>query len=317
MSKIVLTRAIIVEVLNDGYQAKVRIPTINKSAESASATPDSALYTATICCEPGCEPLYRKDDVVFVSFEEGREELPVIMGLLSRKTKTEASSNLTTRALNVDVTCKLPEETTIGSISASDLSQIKNIQGNIQGQINLINDRTIITENNKNLTIKDYVSNKLTNLLLPVYDWKWKVEMYPEATMAVNILDTLNTLKVKRTRYIDDSATSISLNLGDHYTGKCTTFVYCPEEVTNLTMVLTTKDAGAFFINDIIQTNTSGKQITTSGTTSTFNKCCFKQGWNKIVVCYTESTSSDGWTFSTKFWDVSVFNHMNCLGGSI
>lgn len=101
--------------------------------------------------------------------------------------------------------------------------------------------------------------------------------MYDKVDMVENIQEILDTMDINRVKYIDDSSTSATINLGDNYTARCTSYLYFNEDTT-LTMKLTTNDAGTFFINDEIQTNSAGKKITTAGSASTFNNCLFNKG---------------------------------------
>lgn len=85
-----------------------------------------------------------------------------------------------------------------------------------------------------------------------------------------------------------DSATSISMGIGDTYTAKATLYVLSSKRQV-VSLVCTTDDNGSLTIND--------KKIgdTSSATAKTFDECIFKKGWNKIEIVYTETTGSDGW----------------------
>lgn len=132
-----ITKAIIEEILDNGYHARVRIPIYHKAANSPSCTPFNQLPVASICCEPGSMPALKKGDIVFVAFQEDLVSQPVIVGMLFRK-DDNSKTNLRVSSLQVDVNTMLSGETTIGDTSINDLKNIKNTKGNLQAQIDLL-----------------------------------------------------------------------------------------------------------------------------------------------------------------------------------
>ena len=92
---------------------------------------------------------------------------------------------------------------------------------------------------------------------------------------------------------VADSAINTSLNYGDSYSAKATTYLYFSEETT-LSIAFTTDDAGTVYINDYH----IGNLTTTVASTLS---CPFKAGWNKLEVCYTEGSGNDGWVTNPKF----------------
>lgn len=135
-----ITKAIIEEIQDDGRHVRVRIPVYHKIQASAFATPSSELPIASICCPPGVTPAYKVNDVVFVEFENGETERPVIIGLLYRS-DTTSKSNIDGNSLSIDINCSLPEDTVIGNVTAQDINNISKTKGNLQGQIDIINDK--------------------------------------------------------------------------------------------------------------------------------------------------------------------------------
>ena len=140
-----ITKAIIEEILDNGYHARVRIPIYHKAANSPSCTPFNQLPIASICCEPGSMPALKKGDIVFVAFQEDLVSQPVIVGMLFRK-DDNSKTNLRVSSLQVDVNTMLSGETTIGDTSINDLNNIKNTKGNLQAQIDLLEQKLILLE---------------------------------------------------------------------------------------------------------------------------------------------------------------------------
>lgn len=78
-------RAIINSLEDNGYQAKIRIPYLDRAPTVAGALPQFDLYTACISTTPGCYPTYIPGDVVYVDFEQDDMSRPIIIGALYRQ----------------------------------------------------------------------------------------------------------------------------------------------------------------------------------------------------------------------------------------
>ena len=117
-------------------------------------------------------------------------------------------------------------------------------------------------------------------------DAKWKWELYSKSGTYPTVA-TLNTKTPSQTRYYADSSTSISMNISDSYSAKCTIYGYL-EVDTTASLLFSTDDGGTLTVNDV--------QLGTcvSCSTATYS-ADLKKGWNKIEVCYTEGSGGDGW----------------------
>ena len=89
-----IQKAIIEEIVANGYQARVRIPRYNKASSSPTATDKQDLAIATICTYPGIHPSYQIGDIVFVGFENDKVNQPVILGLLYRENMGRSTSDM-------------------------------------------------------------------------------------------------------------------------------------------------------------------------------------------------------------------------------
>ena len=103
-----VTKAIVEEVI-DPYSARVRIPIFHKIGASSFATINNELPIAPICAMPGSTFTLKPGSIVYVAFELGKPERPVIMGVLSRPEES-ASSDLSVGSLKVDLECTLPDD---------------------------------------------------------------------------------------------------------------------------------------------------------------------------------------------------------------
>ena len=145
--------------------------------------------------------------------------------------------------------------------------------------------------------IENYIHKSVEN-----YEDYWKLEM--SATCS-NTLDAFKASKPHRTVYIHDSATSVSMNMTDSYTAKCTTNVLVDID-KNLTFTVTTDDASAIYVNKTLIANLA----TCTATSVTLP---LKAGWNEIIVIYTEGSGADGWQFAPKLSASSDILRMNAL----
>lgn len=127
------------------------------------------------------------------------------------------------------------------------------------------------------------------------YDNKWRWDKY--ASLATTpTLDVFNGQTILATNYYLDSATSISMNIGDNYTAMATCYVYFSKQVT-VSVTQSSDDAGVLYMDgNLIATNVSCKTATTSVT--------FTKGEHKIQMCYTEGSGGDGWKITPALYSI-------------
>ena len=129
-----ITRAIVEEVVSP-YQVKIRVPLLDRGANTPLATSKESLNTATICSLPNCYINVQVGDVVFVAFEDKTYYKAVILGHLSRATMTDTYADVTFGELTVDRAAILPQDTTIGAVSSADIQMLQGVKDNLQKQI--------------------------------------------------------------------------------------------------------------------------------------------------------------------------------------
>ena len=132
-----ITKGIIEKVVSD-YSYLVRIPILNKVKSAAMYTPTDELAEAVACIFAGSFPHYQINDVVFVAFEDNDTGKPIILGLLYRENMPLTSNDIIADSVNVNVSTKLPEDTTIGEVTGTEISQLSGITDNIQWQIDKV-----------------------------------------------------------------------------------------------------------------------------------------------------------------------------------
>ena len=135
-----VTKGIITEIINK-YQARVRIPIYNKAEDSPTATPNNELSIGPVCTLSGIAPNISVGDVVIVAFEQDVFTEPIILGLLYREDSSKGFSDIRAAELNVATEATLPRKTTIGDVTSDDLNNLIGLRGNIQNQIDNVNDR--------------------------------------------------------------------------------------------------------------------------------------------------------------------------------
>lgn len=140
-----ITKAIVEQIV-DSYNIRVRIPIIDRTAKSSIHTSTENLNVATICTVGGCSPNLRVGDVVIVALDDTLEENVVILGSCYRDTPSYTYSDIIHNQLDVRVKCTLPEETTIGNVSAESLKHLSGAKDNLQRQITSLEERLSFLE---------------------------------------------------------------------------------------------------------------------------------------------------------------------------
>ena len=127
-------KAIIQEIISN-YKVRVRVPTFHRGEESIGATPSLDTPTATICIPPSIYPSLRKNDIVWVDFEDDNVDKPVVMGILYSSSCYNTKSDVKGTNLEVDSSATLPTNTSIGTITPENIEKLSGIAENIQKAI--------------------------------------------------------------------------------------------------------------------------------------------------------------------------------------
>lgn len=134
-----ITKGIVEEILTD-YSIKVRLPILDSIEGTRDATSTSDLSEAIICTTPNSEINFTVGDIVVVGFEDNDDSKPIILGFLSKESGNTSSISNNLSKLNVNVSAKLPKDTSIGNISSQDISMLQGAKFNIQSQLNNTNE---------------------------------------------------------------------------------------------------------------------------------------------------------------------------------
>ena len=129
-----ITKGIIESVINP-FQVRVRIPLLNGIEGSSSSTPSKDLPIATINCLPGVSPLLQAGDIVFVGFDSNDESKPIMLGFLSIAALHGTAQQLSAEVLQIQDRAILPENTTIGTLTQSNLFALIRAEGNFEDRI--------------------------------------------------------------------------------------------------------------------------------------------------------------------------------------
>ena len=141
-----ITKGIVEKVVNDTTLV-VRMPVFNKARNSIGATATNQLPQACVCTIPNCRPHYRIGDIVIIGFEEDDDSKPVILGALYLQEGNNGFTDLACQVLNVDISCRLPEDTSIGELSSAILNSLSGIRSNVQNQLDKLEARIFALEN--------------------------------------------------------------------------------------------------------------------------------------------------------------------------
>lgn len=135
-----ITKAIVEEILTP-YSARVRVPIFDAIAGAKDATETQFLSTCAVCGLPKQGNTLSVGDVVYVSFEDNDISKPVIIGHLVYEQDSPNYVDLTVRLFTTTSTTKLNEDTYIGEILPKEIKALKGITGNIQRQLNILDER--------------------------------------------------------------------------------------------------------------------------------------------------------------------------------
>lgn len=169
----------IVEKLIDSYKIKVRIPVYNKPNYINGATSTDNLYEACICTLPNCYINVQVGDIVILGFEDDDISQPIILGCLYAKDITDSKIDLISNSLQALNSATLPQNTSIGKVTARDLGYLTGLKSNVQGQIDTIN--SYLT--NQAMKWQSYINHDVTEdlatneIIIPIVDFE-KISQY-------------------------------------------------------------------------------------------------------------------------------------------
>ena len=132
-----ITRGIVEKLLTP-YEIKVRIPLLDRIPISSVSTDVDSLNTAVVCTLPRCDVNLRPGDIVFVGFEDNQYDQVVILGVLYKETLTKESPNQQLQNLNVFGEAVLPQQTSIGDVTANNIKCLQGCKINIQQEIEML-----------------------------------------------------------------------------------------------------------------------------------------------------------------------------------
>ena len=140
-----ITKGIVEEVV-DKFKYRVRLPIFDRIPQSALSTKFDDLAIATACLPKGVADNIAVGDVVFVAFEDNNYTNPIVIGHLYREgldTK-EHGAIITARNLLVTEQTTLPLNTSIGSVTGTQIGYLLNVRSDVQEQIDEL--RKLITK---------------------------------------------------------------------------------------------------------------------------------------------------------------------------
>lgn len=169
----------IVEKLIDSYKIKVRIPVYNKPNYVNGATSTDNLYEACICTLPNCSINVQVGDIVILGFEDDDTSQPIILGCLYAKDITDSKIDLISNSLQALNSATLPQNTSIGKVTARDLGYLTGLKSNVQGQIDTIS--SYLT--NQAMKWQSYINHDVTEdldtneIIIPIVGFE-KISQY-------------------------------------------------------------------------------------------------------------------------------------------
>ena len=141
-----ITKGIVEEILD--YKAKVRLPIYDGTASSNLGTKSSQLSSATICSLSNIKSPVQVGDIVWVGFEDNDDSKPIILGHLYKSTPNISYAGLQLSTLDTKSTTKLYKDTYIGNIKPNEIAMLTGLKGNIQSQLNLLEEKTKLLDGN-------------------------------------------------------------------------------------------------------------------------------------------------------------------------
>ena len=119
----------------------MRIPSLHSNDPSLAITsPNETVPTAIVTIPAGLYPALKAGDTVIVGFEDDNTDKPIILGLLFSDSSYTTKADLSVSSAVVTVNVKLPEDTTIGKVTASNIKCLTGLKDNVQEKFNNYDD---------------------------------------------------------------------------------------------------------------------------------------------------------------------------------
>lgn len=116
-----ITKGIIIDRIEDSNKYLVRIPifeTFTNSSDTQNLT-NAALFEATLCYQPGNYDGLRKDDIVYIGFENNEYDNAIILGKLFLGPENQSTSHQNVNTLVVNGSTSLNGKVTINGTDIS------------------------------------------------------------------------------------------------------------------------------------------------------------------------------------------------------
>jgi len=137
---------------------------------------------------------------------------------------------------------------------------------------------------------------------LDTYDNSWYFERYASLSSVTSYPhpSDFEGLTPVATNTYNDNNISRTLNIADSYSAKCTTYIWIDAPFT-ATVIFETDDNGSVTLNDQLCGDLDSCAATAVNLT-------FVKGVNKLEVCYTEGSGSDGWLMYLNYQSFPVYS---------
>lgn len=135
-----MIRRAIVEQVVSPFRVKVRIPEVDRAKKSSQHISNDELDELTVCVPAGWHPNFQIGDIVIVSYDIFSPDESVIIGFLYKE-NLKSISEVDVTQLIVSSYASLPQNTTIGNVTAQQLQDLTGVRDNIQKQLDSLQEQ--------------------------------------------------------------------------------------------------------------------------------------------------------------------------------